>query len=430
MLRSERRLSLPVLCLAVAVLVLVLPLVPSAGAPPRALPLQGATPVPGEEISSTAAPMACDPDGLQASGAVYRICMPTLFWNRDLVIWAHGYVAASEPVGIPEDQMTLPGGILIDSIVTGLGYGFATTSYSVNGLAVVQGLADLVDLVDIFAATKGTPERVFLVGASEGGLITVLAVEQYPSLFDGGLALCGPYGDFREQIDYLGDFRILFDYFFPGRMPGSPVDVPEWLIETWDSYYPDEIRPAVTDPANAGTLAELLAVGQAPYDAADPATQEQTVETLLWYNVVATNDGKAKLGGQPYDNLDRAYQGSLDDVSLNQEVARFGGEAAALAEIEARYQPSGRLAVPLVTLHTTGDPLVPYWHAGLYADKVSRAGSDALHEQRQAERYGHCQFEMLEVLGAFYRLVQMVDERPPYQPPYRQMLPLVWAGGS
>lgn len=51
---------------------------------------------------------ACDPDGLQESGAVYRICMPTFPpWNGDLVVYAHGYVSPTEPVGIPEDQMTL-----------------------------------------------------------------------------------------------------------------------------------------------------------------------------------------------------------------------------------------------------------------------------------------------------------------------------------
>ena len=35
------------------------------------------------------------------------------------------------------------------------------------------------------------------------------------------LALCGPVGDFAGQIDYLGDFRVLFDYFFPGVIPGD-----------------------------------------------------------------------------------------------------------------------------------------------------------------------------------------------------------------
>ena len=31
--------------------------------------------------------------------------------------------------------------------------------------------------------------------------------------------MCGPVGDFQKQIDYLGDFRVLFDYYFPNIMP-------------------------------------------------------------------------------------------------------------------------------------------------------------------------------------------------------------------
>ena len=65
-----------------------------------------------------------------------------------------------------------------------------------------------------------------MTGVSEGGLITALAIEQRPDVFDGGLSTCGPIGDFSQQINYFGDFRVLFDYFFPGVMPGSPISIP------------------------------------------------------------------------------------------------------------------------------------------------------------------------------------------------------------
>jgi hypothetical protein len=43
---------------------------------------------------------------------------------------------------------------------------------------------------------------------------------------------------------------------------------------------------------------------------------------------------------------------------------------------------SGQLSVPLVTLHTTGDPIVPFLHEALYADKVAAAGAPGLLGQR------------------------------------------------
>jgi pimeloyl-ACP methyl ester carboxylesterase len=388
---------------------------------------QGETP----ERLHTAA-LACDPDGVQESGAVYRICMPTLFpWNGDLLVYAHGYVSPTEPVGIPEGQLTLPGtSMTIDQVANSMGYAFATTSYSTNGLAVLEGIADLVDVVDIFTAQKGAPHRVYLVGGSEGGLITVLAVERHPDVFDGGLAMCGPYGDFGHQIQYFGDFRVVFDYFFPGLMPGSPVDIPDWLMEGWDTYYETTIKPEIEDLANANRVKQLLNVVKVPHDSEDPGAKEEVIQALLWYNAFATDDGMDKLGGQPFDNQNRVYSGSDDDVQLNQGMQRFSADQAALDELAAHYQTTGHLSVPLITLHTTGDAVVPYEHAIRYRGKTILADNIAFHEHVEVDRYGHCSFTFTEVLAAFNRLVDMVNNPPPYQPVNRSFLPTMMAAPS
>ncbi len=97
----------------------------------------------------------CDPDGVQSSGSIYRICMPAPdAYNGILVIWAHGFQDAGTPVQIPEDQLCI-GDFCIPEVVNGLGFGFATNSYSKTGLAVVEGRADILDLVDIYTAQKG-----------------------------------------------------------------------------------------------------------------------------------------------------------------------------------------------------------------------------------------------------------------------------------
>jgi pimeloyl-ACP methyl ester carboxylesterase len=349
--------------------------------------------------------------------------MPTGTWNGDLVIFAHGYVDVTRPVEIPENQLELPG-FSIPEIINALDFAFATTSYSVNGLAVIPGMADLIDLVDIFEAAKGVPGHVYLVGASEGGIITTLLIEQYPDVYDGGLAICGPVGDFAGQINYLGDFRVIFDYFFPGLMPGNPVDIPQTLIDGWDMHYDTMIKPAILDPVNAELVDQLLAVTSAPFDAGDPTTKEASIHDLLWYNVFATNDGIAKLGGQPYFNQARDYTGSDDDVLLNSQVGRFTADQAALNEIEANYQTTGVITAPLVMVHTTGDQIVPFWHALQYRGKIILNDQLALHRHNVVERYGHCQFEPAEVLSAFGELVALVDNPPmPIESP-RFYLPL------
>src|SRR5205823_4600707 len=119
-----------------------------------------------------------------------------------------------------------------------------------------------------------------------------------------------------------GDFRVLFDYFFPGVvLPGSPIAVPDVLMQKWYAVYAPAVAGALA--ANPGRALELLRVAKAPFDPADPRTIVQTALDVLWYNVFATNDAAAKLGGNPYGNRLRWYFGSKNDWALNLAVQRF-----------------------------------------------------------------------------------------------------------
>ena len=370
----------------------------------------------------------CEPDGQLPSGAYYRICMPTGTWNGDLVIYAHGYVAFNKPITIPEDQLQLPGGVSLPELINSLGFAFATTSYRMNGLAVETGVADLVDVAAVFSATHTVPTHTLLTGVSEGGLITALAIEQRSDVFDGGLAACGPIGDFSKQINYFGDFRVLFDYFFPGVLPGSPISIPQSLIDDWPHYYTATIQPLIFAPTNTARLEQLLRVSHAPYVSGLITTVDTSVYDALSYNVLATNDAVQKLGGQPFDNQARVYAGSANDTQLNQMVQRFSADPVALQAVDLNYQTTGQLTVPLVTLHTTLDQQVPYWHAQLYRVKVIQRDSLAFHQPTEINRYGHCYFEASEALGSFLQLVGMVLNPPtPYASP-RLYLPVMSRG--
>ncbi len=358
-------------------------------------------------VSARPAAAVCGPDGVQASGAVYRICMPEPGqWNGKLVIWAHGYVAFNRPVAIPEEQLQLPDGTTLPDLVNSMGFAFATTSYSANGTAVRQGLEDIVDLVDVFEGSKGPADRVYVTGASQGGLITALAVEQHPELFAGGLATCGPLGSFPRQINYFSDFRVVFDYFFPGLLPGDPSYVPPELIDNWDSYYLGVIRPVVFAPANLAKTLQLIAVARLPTDRADFwPTAERSIYDALWYNVFGTNDAIEKLGGQPFENRWRFYRGSRNDWRLNRLIQRVAADPTAVAEMRTYYNTSGRLSRPLVTLHTLRDQQVPAWHEALYFWRVAAAGNLGQLLAIPINRYGHCNFTAAEVLLGFGLMV-------------------------
>jgi pimeloyl-ACP methyl ester carboxylesterase len=345
----------------------------------------------------------CDPDGVQRSRAIYRICMPPPGeYNGRLVVWAHGFQDAGTPIGIPEDQLCL-GDFCIPDLVNGLGFGFATTSYSKSGLAVLQGKDDLLDLVRIFAATKGQPQRVYLIGASDGALIATLAVEQRPDVFSAGVAACSPIGDFPFQINYFGDARVTFEYFFPGVIPGHPFHPDDGLIRIWKDFYQSTVKPVVFDPANRHKFDQWVKVARLPFDADDYlATVEQSVSDVLRYAVVNLKDASTTLGGFPFDNRKRLYLGSDNDILLNILVTRFAARPAAVIAMNTSYRTTGVLRRPLITLHTLRDQQVPYAHELLYALKTLASGSlFTRHLNIPVDRFGHCNFTKEEALLAF-----------------------------
>jgi hypothetical protein len=349
--------------------------------------------LPSPARAQVAIPQPCV-DGTLPSGALSRICMP-IGWNGQLVVFAHGYVAPGQPIAFY--NLTLPDGSSLPDVVQSLGFAFATTSYRQNGLAILEGADDMLELVARFGETHSTPLRTYVSAVSEGSLVAALLAERSPDVFFGVFATCGPIGSFNAQIDYVGNFRVLFDYFFPGIIPGSPIAIPPTVATNWYSTYVPAIIAALA--ANPARAVELLRVAKAPFDQANPSTIVNTALDLLWYNVFATNDAIQKLGGNPFGNKLTLYFGSTNDLRLNFRVERFTAAPSALAALRA-YRTSGDLRIPLVTLHTTGDDAIPIWQELLYLLKADPSGRGRF-IPLPVVRYGHCSFTTGEVLGAF-----------------------------
>jgi pimeloyl-ACP methyl ester carboxylesterase len=365
--------------------------------------LGGPGPEPPEPPTDEGAtPTAGCADGVLEHGALYRICFPGS-WNGDLVLYAHGHVPAGRALALPDDRV---GGQSLVATVNGLGYAFATTSYRRNGLLGPEGAEDMAELEAIVRRLyRPDPGRTVLVGVSEGGMVAGLAAERYPDRFDGALSLCGPVGHLRGQLDYFVDFRVVFDYLFPGVIPGSAVDVPPEVTARWEERHVPAVALALV--ANPAAARELVRITGAPVERDDVVAIAVTAVGILWYNVTGTADAQQRLGGQPFDNSARVYSGSSNDAALNAGVARFTADPAAVAAMND-FETSGSLQMPVVTLHTTGDPIVPFEQQSLYATKVAGAGASARLTQHAVERYGHCAFERGELLGAFSSLIDKV----------------------
>jgi hypothetical protein len=234
------------------------------------------------------APVPGCADATTSSGALTRVCFPAE-WNGDLILYAHGYVQPDGPLAIPDD---LIGGTPVEDLINAAGYAYATTSYRANGLIADLAVDDLVQLKELVRRTvRPDPVRIYIVGVSEGGLVAALAAEAPLDPYTGVLAACAPIGDFARQIDYFNDVRVVFDYFFPGVIPGSPIDPPEEVRAGWDATYAPAVVAALTDdPAAALELAEVTGI---PAEGLDPGALGEAVAGILWYNVLGTANAAA-----------------------------------------------------------------------------------------------------------------------------------------
>ena len=341
-----------------------------------------------------------------------QICIPPVGWNGQLVIYAHGFVAPQLPLALPADELASIGGNSTLAALLQSGFAFATTSFRKNGYAVEQGAEDIDQLLKYFKKTfvaPGSLKKTYVVGGSDGGLIATRLIEQFAQTYDGALCLCAPMGGAAYQAKYLGDFRVVFDYFFPSvfRDEFKAFEVPALAYQNWGNlsagYVQDIATGLALNPSAASQLFNVTRVALNPQDLSGSALQAAL--SLLFYSIWETPDLLATTRGIPYDNRLTFYLGSNNDFALNLGVERVASDANARSYLRHFYQPTGKLRQPLVSLHTAFDPLVPFNHELIYLGLTTLAGQRQNLTILPTTSYGHCNFQPAEVLGAFGLLV-------------------------
>ncbi len=349
------------------------------------------------------------PDGTQevlgeSDGALYALYHPPS-WNGDLVLYAHGHVYLDQPIQLPQGFAPTRDGLLE------LGYAVAYSSFSKNGWAVKEGFKETRQLRTIFAEWFQMPNNIYVMGHSMGGLIAVMLAEKHPSLFAGAVPMCGVIGGSQMGIDYKYDIRVLFDYFYPDVLPGNALEVPE----DFDCY--DGTAFFVAVYTNPGALYELAGIDQVeiPYASFDELVW--SVMMNIWGHCMGCNGYLELMNNHIfYDNSATYYTGSMDDEALNAGVDRFEGHPAGHNYLRRYYQPTGRLNIPALTLHTSGDGVVHPTHQAAYAAIV--AAQDNLDQlvQREFDRFDHCTFTTEEEIEALLDVVDWVETGVPPTP--------------
>ena len=367
-------------------------------------------------------------EGQTGPGSLYRLYVPRT-WNGDAVHYAHGIRAPFEPISLRDQDQHRA---VADALGL-MGYAVAYSSYSENGLAIKDGAQRTHQLRGLLASELGgEPARSFLIGHSLGALVAQNLAERFPGQYDGSLLVCGMLGGTPLELDYVGHVRALFDFFYPGVLPGDVVNVPESAATMTPQQVQALVVPAVL--ANPAGLFAIASTVQAPLafvptgNAADWGNPSSVaLQTLLgslinalYYQLVGTGDVVDRVHGHsPFDNSATVYTArALPGVTpvpapalaylvatAEAGVSRYTSPPDAVNYLAKYYVPTGALGDPTITVHTIFDPLVPFFHEAEFARLVNGAGAGGLLLQRAVPAYGHCNVSAAAVTQSFTDLV-------------------------
>lgn len=373
-------------------------------------------------------------EGLLPDGTKYLIKTPA-GWNSTLLLYSYG------PPRPPEASAWDAAQPAVEALL-GRGYAVAGCG-STRFWPLEQNLPNQIAVLDRFQQLVGRPERTIAWGQSIGGLMTAALVQYAPERLDGALVLCGTLGGgvgtHNQQLDCTFVFKTLL-------APDSSLD----LVRITDPPANFRLALAILEaaqatPAGRARLALAAAMANIPgwFDPSEPEPAAEAAATrqfnqYRWFKGIDWHvflEARATLeqrgGGNLSWNTESDYDAILrQSVNHEQVIAlyrtanldldadletlarapRIEADPDAVAYFERNIVFNGRLrGVPVLTLHSIGDGLVPVDQMRSYGEVVQWAGEADHLRQQYIARAGHCYFTTAEFLTTFDGLLARIE---------------------
>lgn len=378
------------------------------------------------------------------NGAGFRIEVPAS-WNGDLVVYTHGYRGNGAELTV--DSPPLRAYFLAN------GYAWVASSYSKNFYDVRAGVESTNSLVRYFKKNIGEPNRTFITGFSMGGHVIGAAIEMFPNVacpagplqnlcvrlaealgklsggvrYVGAAPFCGVMGD-TELFNYFGDVTYGAETLagVTSHFPPPADYVTSTLLPTLAALYtnPDALFTGNGTGANLNAQGLKLRslttqISGGPRPLADTAFR--FFQQLLFSFAGADGTIDGIVSGNIYDNAHprRTYQLDADpaisaeEQAFNDLIIRISRDPLANPPelLRVRRIPiiTGRLDIPVVSTHTTGDLFVPFSMEQIYAREAASLGRAGNLVSRATRAIGHCEFSAQELVESFGDMVSWVN---------------------
>jgi Tannase-like family of unknown function (DUF6351) len=340
-------------------------------------------------------------------GAGYHIEVPA-GWNGGLVVYAHGIQRGPGPGAV-----TAPP---IGSHILGEGHAWIASGYRAREYQPHLFVEDLVALRELFLNEIGRPRWTIIYGQSLGGHLVVASLELRPGLYQGGLAECG-------VVDGIGVVDYLFAYTAAAELiSGVPLlDSPD--EQTFARTLNERVVPALGMPGSYtargrqfdSVVKYLMGADQAGNDL---PLRAQGLPRRYLPNMVYRHpdvEQESKPGARAASTVQVRYRidpglGLAED-ELNARVRRLrpAKDARSPSTHPVYAERTGKLTVPLITLHETGDAWVPLSLEQSYRRRTIAAGTGHLLVQRVIRAPSHCGFDGETREQAFDDLVAWIE---------------------
>lgn len=362
-------------------------------------------------------------DGLLADGTKYRIALPS-DWNGTLLLYSYGPPREPHESAWDADQPTVAALLRRGYAVAGCG----TTVF----WPLEQNLPHQLSVADLFERMAGRPERTIAWGQSIGGLMTASLVQYAPERLSGALVLCGTLGGgigtHNQQLDCTFAFQTLLcaDRGLElVRISDGPRNLHIALACLEEAQATAQGRARLALACAFGNVSGWVKPGTpAPGPDDHEAHQRGQFEWLRMIDWHVFLDARATLERRGKGNLswnvgvsyrellprtasatrvaaiyDAAGLDLEADLDRLERAPRISPDPQAVEYFERYITFTGRLGgVPVLTLHSLGDGLVPVDHMHAYGDVVSFAGEEEGLRQAYLARAGHCIFSVAETL--------------------------------
>ncbi|WP_370876974.1 hypothetical protein [Acidovorax sp. A1169] len=382
----------------------------ASGAPPaskEAAPVATACP---KDIAAIARCLS----GQDSAGAYYLIAMPNQ-WNQVLVMHSHG----GPTLGAPKAERAVED-LERWSIMVRAGYAWAGSTFRQGGVAVRAAAEDTERLRQIFVAQVAQPRRTVLHGQSWGAGVAAMGADMFGNgagkPYDAVLLTSGLLAGGSRSYDFRTDLRVVYQHLCNNHPLPS------------EAQYPLNIGL----PASAKmTAAELTARANECLGLDKPAAQrtpeqQRKVKTIVdvlripassihshlnwgtfhYRDVVHLRTGDAS----PFGNTGARYTGSADDAALNAAVLRYQADPQALARFAQDTDPTGRIAVPVLTVKGVDDPTAFVELDAHFKGTMERAGSSARLVQTFTQHNTHSYLSDPTYPTLMTALLRWVDE--------------------